>query len=252
MVHQEGPGGLENSWGHNILPIILGLSSSAPATINDDIQAGKFTTMLSMVQLGAGTTYNPIVTRLYGGANLGMAPKFDGTDVWPIDPSTLTNPTDPTSATVQFPMSYVNDNTWVSGASGSGGTVTLPLALSGTTFALRIAVTRIELTIDPTHRTGTHGIISGVINTQQEIAALQAVAGSFDSAFCNPNNPTFQSIATQISQASDILSNGTQDPTMACTGISIGLGFNAALVQLGPVASPTPPAPNPCADAGAG
>jgi hypothetical protein len=35
-------------------------------------------------------------------------------------------------------------------------------------------------------------------------------------------------------QASDILSDGTQDPTQTGDGISIGLGFNATVVQLGP------------------
>jgi hypothetical protein len=50
----------------------------------------------------------------------------------------------------------------------------------------------------------------------------------------------------QIAQASDILQDGTQDPTLPCDGISIGLGFDAVLDQLGPMVAPKPPPPNPC------
>jgi len=45
------------------------------------------------------------------------------------------------------------------------------------------------------------------------------------------------------------MSDGTQDPTQTCDGISIGLGFDGALVQVGAAVAPTSP-PNPCADGG--
>ena len=53
-------------------------------------------------------------------SKLGAAPKFDGTDMWPVIPELLSDPTDPASAKVQFPKSYVVKNTWVSGTKGDG------------------------------------------------------------------------------------------------------------------------------------
>ena len=44
-----------------------------------------------------------------------------------------------------------------------------------------------------------------------------------------PGTPTTDSILTQIIQASDILANGTQDPTKPCSAVTIGLGFQAML-----------------------
>jgi hypothetical protein len=44
-----------------------------------------------------------------------------------------------------------------------------------------------------------------------------------------------------IGQASDILQDGTQDPTKTCDGITIGLGFEADAVLLGPAVPPPPP-----------
>ena len=60
----------------------------------------------------------------------------------------------------------------------------------------------------------------------------------------------FPSGFAQIAQASDILTDGTQDPTKPCDGISIGLGFDGALVQLGTPVAPPPPPTNPCGDGG--
>ena len=39
--------------------------------------------------------------------------------------------------------------------------------------------------------------------------------------------------APELIQASDIMQDGTQDPTKTCDGISIGIGFEARVVQLG-------------------
>jgi len=51
-------------------------------------------------------------------------------------------------------------------------------------------------------------------------------------------------------QVSDILLDGTQDPTRDCDAISVGIGFVATEVKLGPVIAGPPP-PEPCVwDAG--
>ena len=62
----------------------------------------------------------------------------------------------------------------------------------------------------------------------------------------DPNSPTLQSILNQLRQASDIMSDGSQDPAKQCDAISIGLGFTMKSAQLGPVAPPTPPPADPC------
>ena len=67
---------------------------------------------------------------------------------------------------------------------------------------------------------------------------------------------SFQSIATQLDQASDILSNGTNVAGQACDGISIGLGFEAkeiAYPVAADVVNPPMGSANPCdMDAGTG
>jgi hypothetical protein len=60
---------------------------------------------------------------------------------------------------------------------------------------------------------------------------------------CGP--PVLDNLITSIRQASDILVDGTQDPTKPCDGISIGLGFDAVAANLGSV-GPTEPASDTC------
>ena len=54
------------------------------------------------------------------------------------------------------------------------------------------------------------------------------------------DSPLFANLLTSIRQASDIVADGSQDPTKTCNGISIGLGFEMGEVQLGAVGPVVP------------
>ncbi|MRG90595.1 hypothetical protein [Polyangium spumosum] len=243
-VYPDGDEGRDNSFGKNILPTIISLSSDISVQANEAIANGEFTIMLDMPTLGTASDCNNLSTKLYGGADLGMAPKWDGTDQWPLIPELLNNTMDPTSAKIVFPKSYVVKNTWVS---GTKGTVKLALSVSGFTISLDINSAVITVDLDESRNGGENGTIAGVIETEQLITEISKVASAFDESFCDPNSPTLQSILNLIRQASDIMKDGTQNPEAECDGISIGLGFNAKAVQLGPVAEPAMPPPDPCA-----
>jgi len=243
-VYPDGDEGRDNSFGKNILPVILGLSSDISDQANQAIADGEFTIMLDMSTLGTAADCNKLATKLYGGANLGAPPKWDGTDMWPLIPELLTDPTDPASAKILFPESYVVQDTWVS---GTKGTVKLSLSISGFTISLDINSAVITVDLEGDRNGGTNGTIAGVIETESLITEISKVAAAFDESFCDPESPTLKSILNQIRQASDIMKDGTQNPAVECDGISIGLGFNAKAVQLGPVAMPAEPPPDPCA-----
>jgi hypothetical protein len=240
-VYPDGNDGIDNSFGRNILPFILGIEGAAATKANEGLTKGQFTIMLSMEKLGAGNTYNPLVTRLYGGANLGKAPLFDGTDKWPVRPELLTDPVDIKTAKVIFKDSYLVGNTWVS---GSKGNVDLELSISGFSLKLTIASALMTMNLDEAHKNATIGTIAGVIATETLITEIKKVAGAFNTAFCS--GATIDQLTAQIEQASDILQDGSQDPTKTCDGISIGLGFDTSAVELGAIADPATPATDPC------
>jgi hypothetical protein len=96
------------------------------------------------------------------------------------------------------------------------------------------------------HKTATEGTIAGILETTVLTSELKKVVAAFDESFCEENT-TVDSILTQVEQASDIMKDGSQDPTKECDGISIGLGFNMAHAKLGVVAEPAEIS-DPCAE----
>jgi hypothetical protein len=246
-LYPDGNNGIDNSFGHNILSIILNIATDASAKVNQGIADGKFTIMLSMDKLGSGANYKAIDTKLYGGADLGSAPKFDGSDKWPVISELLKVETDITSAKVEFPNAYIVKNTWVS---GSKGEVLLNLSVSGFTLQLPIASAVLTMELSADHKSATNGTIAGILPTDVLTTELKKIAGAFDPTLCK--GPTIDSIISQIEQASDILKDGTQKTGVDCDGISIGLGFDAAIVQLGAIAPKAGPKEDPCTTMGTG
>jgi hypothetical protein len=236
IAYPDGKNGIDNSFGENILPILEGVQSDEGKQLNARIAAGKWTVLFDVQALGAGNEYRPLTSLLYVGADLGHPAAFDGSDVWPVRPEGLSNPSDVTSSKEVFPMSYVIGNTWVS---WYGGHLQIPLetATDGE-LALDIGAAVASFDMSPDHAEATNGTISGVLDTAQFILAIRRWVGEFDPSLCSGN--TIDSIANQVRQASDIMNDGSPGTDAEqCNGISIGLGFNAARVQLGGVGAPT-------------
>ncbi|HEY1695649.1 MAG TPA: hypothetical protein VGG39_25955 [Polyangiaceae bacterium] len=268
----DGNGGIDNSFGENILPIVLTTAGSGAGNeINTSIAAGSFTVMMDVTgfddSAGNQTNATGLTGFLLAGGNYttqngGAAPTWDPTTHWPILPSLMTGctesagcpaGTDPKSAaTITFPSAYQAGGTFVNGTPAE---LTLTLSIAGEQLSL--AVESAIITFQPVSPGSvTNGTIAGVLVTTDLVNALQSVAGSISPSLCSGS--AFQSIAQQIEQASDIISTGNAVSNVAgtpCNAISIGLGFDATEIAqptsadiLGPVEA----GPNPCDDAGTG
>jgi hypothetical protein len=241
-VYPDGNNGIDNAFGKNVLPIFLGITSDFSGQANQAIAAGDYTLILDLEGLGATANQASLVSKIYTGAELGAPPKLDGNDCWPVAPEGLTNPADITSAKSIFPTSSVVMNHWDSGSTGA--TVQLQIRLTGFTMHLDIRQARVAMDLAPDHQSATTGQLGGVVETAQLLAEIQRMAGSFDPSLCS--GPTIDSILAQVAQASDILNDGTQDPSKPCDGVSIGLGFQTRAVSFSGVALPSPSQTNPC------
>ena len=256
----DGNNGIDNSFGENILPIILTTAGSdAASKINAAISGGSFTIMMDITGLQDSIAATQTATGLTGillaGGQYadGGAPPVDSngffliSDDWPVRPDLLSNPSNPKSSTIQFPSAYVVNGTFVN---GSPSDITLNLEIGG--VALNITVHYAIITFQHQQGHAYNGTIAGVINTTELITALSGVAGRISPSLCPPSQ-AFNSISAQISQASDIIHDGTNMAGVPCDGISVGLGFTADEIKIpdtvAPLAAPTP---DPCASGDAG
>lgn len=237
----DGTNGVDNAFGRSVLPVLLGLSSDFTTRTNDSLAAGGASTLFTIDALGSGANYDPLAGRVYLSQSLRGAPLYDGTDQFPIDPSSLTNAADVSTARTRLDAAYLVGNTLVARP-------TEPIQLNlqvGPSAALVLSITHAIVTMDlaADRRSATNGTIAGILRTSQLATAVGTFLGQASASLCNPT--TASGVLARVRQSSDILSSGAQDNTMPCDGISIGLGFDAARVQLGAIGAPITPT-NPC------
>jgi hypothetical protein len=244
-IQVDGTGGIDNSFGQNILPIILTTAGSdAAKRINESINDGSFTVMIDAVGLDDTPTQTNIGLSgaLFGAGKFSETakPTWTKSDDWPVSAEFVTGG-NVASPKIKFGDSYVVNGTWVN---GSPADVTLSLAISGVT--LTVTVHKAIMTFE--HKTpgkADNGTIAGVINTEELISGLHGVAGSISTSLCSGS--AFDSIAQQIRQASDIMADGTAGTSAAkCNAISIGLGFTADEIGKPTKAVESVPGPDKC------
>jgi hypothetical protein len=260
-VKTDGDNGIDNSFGSNLVPIFASLASNPSQTITDAMLNGSFTMLFRLDKLqdpGIAPNQTGIGAAYYAGAKFDVLtdcfsspsdphcspPKWNGTDSWPVLFEALASPNLDDSK-VKFPSSYVSGGTWVS---GSQATIVLTLAIQGFPLPLPIthAVVGMNIQGADSYAVATNGVIAGVIPTEQLISEFKKVAGGFDQSLCE--GATFESIAQELRQASDIMQDGSNgDPNLTCDGISVGLGFEGKGASISGIAPPVPPPTDPCA-----
>lgn len=244
-IRVDGKNGIDNSFGKNIVNgILASLTANPSEQVSSSISEGSFSLVLKIEKLGDAANGTGIKTQLFAvaGTKDGDKYKAPGDDwssyQWHPFPEVLNG--DGTSK-VSFPDSYINNNIWVS---GSKNTVSLQLSISG--FDLKLDINKAQLAVDLSDRkNGTNGTIGGVLATEQLVDGLKKIAGSFDTKFCS-DVTALDGILDSVRQASDILQDGTQDPSKECNGISIGLAFDTKVSGLGE-AAPASESKDPCA-----
>jgi len=252
-VKTDGDGGIDNSFGPNLLPLLEGLDSEFAASINDNVAAGGFAMILEIEKLGAGSSYVDLPAALYFGADLGGPPSWDGSDEWPLYCDLMTDckesgtmqREDGNESQVQFPNSHVANGTWVS---GPPTTVTLVLSVGGVTFSLDVkqGIITAELGSGDPPTSATNGTIAGILETEALVAQISQAAGFINTSLCEGS--ALDELKNSIRQASDIMSDGSQDPNSTCNGISVAMGIDMQAVQLGSVVDKDTDVEDPCAN----
>lgn len=232
--YPDGDNGIDNSFGKNLLPLIIALRPTWQDEVNNLLEVGQFNAMLKMYCLPP-TGDAELTTKLFGGTTLATIPKYDGTDMWPVAPELLSDLTDPESSTITFAKSTVKGNTFDSGKNQIV-ILTVPWTYmdNSTTIKLTLYGAQMTMTLADDRKSATAGTIGGVLNTEEFIDQVKKIGWMAN--LCN--EPTFPDLLKQVRQASDIMSDGSQDPAQTCDAISIGIAFEMKEVQIGDVGPP--------------
>jgi hypothetical protein len=246
-TQDDGAGGIDNSWGENIMPIFLTILGSSFTTSYDNaVDQGSFTTMIDVTGLTDGGAQSGSTPGWgFAGATLGHPPTWTVADDWPVYPDWLNDGGLAAGSKIAFPGASIDGGFW-----SSGTPTDLPFELGFGSLGVELVIH--HATVSFTHATPTTaatGTVSGILDTQELLTALGDAVGWLSQSFCGA---AFESIAQQITQAQDIVHDGTNAAGTPCDAISIGLGFDG--IQIGPVqtvAAPEGQLPNICPEAGA-
>lgn len=236
-VKVDGDAGNDDSFGANVLPLLLSLlGSDFPAKYNASVATGAPTPLLAISGLhdDPAETASNVPGQIFGGAAFGgpSAPTFTTADDWPVDPSTLADgKTLASGAKSLLPGGAVASGAWSSGADAE---LLVPLKLT-TRVTLHVKAARVTFVHASAHEVA-RGMISGVVPIADLTEAFHQVIGSLDPQYCS--GPVYDNIVQALKQAQDILDDGTNRADTPCNAVSIGLGFEAE--EVGPLRTVAP------------
>jgi len=232
-VMDDGPGGVDNSFGKNVAPIFTALDSSFFEVSNQAITSGGDTLAFVPLAPGGAPSSFPVALFQANGANI-LNP-----DTWKAHASEVAS-VSPLLVGAKFPAATKVGAAFTSGVTGD--VVHLPLVFGGMSMRLDVHGARMTLTYAPDGT--TKGVLGGWLETSVFTAEFKKLAGTISSAFCSGS--ALQGVTAQLEQASDILSDGTQAPEKTCDAITIGIGITTKPGTVDGVFTPAP-ATDPCA-----
>jgi hypothetical protein len=239
VVHPDGDDGIDNAFGKSLLPLINTVSPDFDERVKLYLAEGRFNTMVKMYCLHPSGNQD-LLSKVFGGTDLGSLPLYDGTDVWPVAPEILSDPMDPESTTLIFENSTIVDNVFDSGPN-EDFVLSIPAEIEGELGQLKLSLHAARVTMELAEdRKSATGVLAGVLQTEEVVEQAKRIAYLAD--MCKDD--TYESSLESVRRMSDIMADGTQDPTATCNGISFGLEFEMAIVELGDVGPPGPVGPS--------
>jgi hypothetical protein len=233
--------------GHDIVGNALGslldseLAGTAEGDLNTRIMTGRYNLVLDVQNYNGGANDSEVFVAILTSSGLGGdagTPKFDGTDVWNIDPASTLGPVEGDAGaytyTPRYSVSdaYVNDHVLVA----RFPEVVVGLSFGTVTLSGAIVSAQIETTPSGSYR--LEGQIAARISTLSIFGLLGHLSyddGDGGSHKLCGSDPVFQAAQQSVCATTDIMSQPSQDGTDAgCNALSFAIGLQAVEAVLGP------------------
>jgi hypothetical protein len=260
-VQVDGNGGIDNSWGANIMPILVTLNSAFSQNVNAAIETGGPTQLFYVAGFddsAGNTTTAAGLSGVWLETMQFSNPTWNTSTHWPIAPEDINGcyfgsgcmrGTDLIQqAESRFPQAFQLAGMFA-GRISTGASTFLRLQIPLVGQPLELSIDHAVVTFAPQAPGAvTNGTIAGALGPGALMMVLQMVAGHISTSLCS--NSAFVSVASQIEQTADIMDTDsavTNGAGTACNAISIGIGFDAteiAVPTAADVAGSQPPLDN--------
>ena len=247
VVKTDGLNGIDNAFGASIAPIIASFDTAGKPTWvdnwNTSIGGGRARFLVRFPTApppssDAGLT-SPLVGQIYSAEALcadapTTSPRLLPVDVASVEGGDVDRPLAVASA------GTLTGDTWTSDVIDS---VIVIVPIKNGSLPLHLRKVRMSFVLSADRKSATMGSLGGIGNTEELVTTLRQNRGNINALACLAG--VFDQYEQKIRKASDIMDDGTQDPSKTCNGISLGLGFDLSQVAIGSV-EPSPPAVDPC------
>lgn len=248
-IEEDGDGGIDNSFGRNIVPL-FGLGSTPPTlAMSESIAHGEFSLLLGLNGLPEGPEGADLVGSLFAAQaprdakGKPIAPSAqqweDGSFAWDVLDTFLVSK-DPLISQARLTGGTLKGNEWRTDAAD----VTLLVPLNGVVMELRLHGARVKASFSASHEKIDNGVLAGVLFTDEFVEEFARVGPQVSPTLCS--QALFDGVLQALQQSSDILKDQTQDPEKICDAISAGLMFDAALAQAASVVAADPASEQAC------
>jgi hypothetical protein len=229
-VHNDGNGGIDNTWGKELLKLFDAFNGTPSQAMTGEIAKGGRTPMITLVGNSGSFVY---------------AEAGEGPPTWAPTEERAVAADWMTGGVGGSPKAtFVNGGVMTNGVYDSGPIAgDVLVGIYGQIF-VPIRAARITMKIASDESNVTEGTISGVVETETMVNAFAAEMKRISTELCSGS--TVEGIKESIRQASDIMQDGTQNPSVECNAISIAIGFDAKRVVVGAVAPAVEPPSDPC------
>jgi hypothetical protein len=234
-----GANGIDNQVGALLVNEINAFNSTPINSVflNEQVQTGAYAPLL----LFRVTDYNGFDDDSQVTVEVLLAPairnpKWDGTDVYFVDPSTATQgPGDGGDSVVGR---FVDSNAYVNGFQLVAHVYPGELSLANTTFKLTDVIVSAHLQPVGTNQFTVEGTIAAHGRSNDLLGILPPLTKQFPGiAICENNEPIYDELKLWIcTNADSVVDGGATGPNAVCNAASLGVKFVATTVQLGGMA----------------
>ena len=220
---------------------LLNVSGTTSKSASSDAERGAWSLLFKVDDYNSQPNDKTVTVSVFNGQRTSSTPKWDGTDLWPVDSFSVNN------GSIDQPT-FTTDTAFVSNG-------VLVASLSGAALTVRAyTVGQIVIDLDGAYITGRivqkpagfaleDGVFSAKWNIEKALRGLDVFRLPDGKSLCTDNS-VFDVLLGTICNSLDV-NTGAPNIGQKCDALSFGLNFTADPVQLGPIVE-LPPPPGAC------